>query len=301
MSAMAAILAVNLALSALLFTTLWLISLRTKDPSFIDSWWALGVVALVWATFAQTPSRGPHAIALAALATAWGLRLGLYLLWRWRKYGADHRYEKLAAQAREKHRLGFAAFSMLWVFGPQMLLQFIVALPAMLGQMPTAPVLSAFGLFGEALSAFGIAYEALADWQLTRFKANPANAGKVMHQGLWRFSRHPNYFGDMCAWWGMWAIAADAGMGPWSLPGPLLLTLLLTRVSGAPTTEPHLQRTRPEYELYKRRTSAFIPWWPRQRRRDFRFSATAVGGQPMVGREPAAPVVAEQLGEQIPP
>ncbi len=259
---MIGILLANLALSALLFTALWLISVRLKDPSFIDSWWALGVVVLAWATFAQAPSHGPHAIALTILATLWGLRLGLYLLWRWRKHGADHRYEKLAAQAREKHGLNFAAFSALWVFAPQMLLQFIVALPAMLGQMPAAQALGGFGLAGAALSAFGVAYEALADWQLTRFKADPGNAGKVMDRGLWRFSRHPNYFGDMCAWWGMWAIAADAGMGLWSLPGPLLLTFLLARVSGAPTTEPHLQRTRPEYEAYKRRTSAFIPWRP---------------------------------------
>lgn len=257
------ILLANFALSAALFTVLWAISLRTRDPSFIDAWWALGVVVLAWATFMQVRSPGLHSIALAALATAWGLRLGLYLLWRWSKHVADHRYVKLAAQAREKHRLGFAAFSLLWVFGPQMLLQFIVALPAMLGQIAGAQALTGPGLVGAALSAFGIAYEALADWQLTRFKAKPANAGKVMDQGLWRFSRHPNYFGDMCAWWGMWAIAADVGMGLWSLPGPLLLTFLLTRVSGAPTTEPHLQHTRPEYEAYKRRTNAFIPWWPR--------------------------------------
>ncbi len=83
-----------------------------------------------------------------------------------------------------------------------------------------------------------------------------------MESGLWRYSRHPNYFGELCTWWGIWLIAADAGMGLWSLPGPLLLSFLLLRVSGAPTTEPHLARTKPGYEAYRRRTSAFIPWPP---------------------------------------
>lgn len=263
---MMAILPTNLALSATLFAALWAISVRIRDPSFIDAWWALGIVVLAWATFAQVPAHGPHALALTALATIWGLRLGLYLLWRWRKHGTDRRYEKLATQARENFGLGFAAFSALWVFAPQMALQFVVALPAMLGQLTAQTAFGALGWFGVALSAFGIAYEAIADAQLTRFKADPANAGKVMDRGLWRYSRHPNYFGEMCAWWGLYAIAANAGHALWTLPGPLLLTFLLTRVSGAPTTEPHLARTKPEYEAYKRRTSAFVPWAPRSTR-----------------------------------
>lgn len=253
---------VNLGVSALLFATLWAVSLRTKDPSFIDAWWALGVVVLAWATFLQAPNPGAHALALMALATLWGVRLGLYLLARWNAHGKDRRYAALEAQAAKKG-LGFAAFSALWVFAPQMLLQFIVALPAMLGQITPRESLGAIGWTGLALSLFGIAYEALADWQLAAFKAKPHNAGKVMDRGLWRYSRHPNYFGELCAWWGMYAIAADAGHATWALPGPVLLTLLLTRISGAPTTEPHLRATRPEYETYRRRTSAFIPWPPR--------------------------------------
>jgi len=241
---------------------LWLISLRTKDPSFIDAWWALGVVVLAWSTYAQITTPSPHALVLVTLSTAWGLRLGLYLLWRWRKHGADRRYAALAENAREKHGLGFAAFSLRWVFLPQMLLQFVVALPVMLGQIPRMATLGALAWTGAALGLFGISYEAIADAQLTRFKADPANAGRVMDRGLWRFSRHPNYFGELCAWWGVYLVAAETGLGAWSLPGPLLLTFLLTRVSGAPTTEPHLRQTRPGYEAYRARTSAFIPWRP---------------------------------------
>lgn len=264
MTEIASLLGFNFALSAALFTALWLLSIGLKDPSFIDSWWGLGVVVLAWATLVQLEAPAPHAFIQTALATAWGLRLGLYLLWRWRKHGPDRRYETLAAQAREKFGLGFAMFSLLWVFLPQLLLQFIVALPAMLGQIGAREMLGPLAWLGAALSAFGILFEALADWQLMRFKANPANAGQVMDRGLWRTSRHPNYFGELCAWWGIWFVAADAGMGPWSVAGPLLLTFLLLRVSGAPTTEPHLRRTRPDYEAYKQRTSAFFPWPPKR-------------------------------------
>lgn len=263
MSELIQILAVNLAISALLFIILWRVSVRIHDPSFIDSWWALGVVVLAWSTFLQAPNPGAHTLALLALATIWGLRLGLYLLWRWQSHGHDRRYEKLAQRAKEKHGMSFSQFALRWVFGPQMLLQFIMALPAQLGQIAPPPAFGLLAQIGLLLAAFGIIYEAIADAQLARFKADPANAGKVMDQGVWRTSRHPNYFGELCAWWGMYAIACETPYGAWSLPGPLLLTFLLTRVSGAPTTEPHLQRTRPDYEAYKKRTSAFIPLPPK--------------------------------------
>ena len=261
---MTSILLTNFALSAALFLMLWLQSIRLKDPSFIDAWWALGIVVLAWATYVHLPAHGPHALVLVVLATLWGGRLGLYLLWRWRRDGKDRRYDALVATAREKHGWGFATSSLLWVFGPQMLLQFIVALPVMLGQIPRTETLGLIGAVGAMLALFGVVYEAIADAQLARFKADPANGGKVMERGLWRYSRHPNYFGEMCAWWGIYFVAAETGLGAWSLPGPVLLTCLLTRVSGAPTTEPHLGRTKPDYEAYKARTSAFIPMPPRR-------------------------------------
>lgn len=256
------ILGVNFLLSAGLFVLLWLLSIPLKDPSFIDSWWALGIAVLAAATFAQLRAPGQHALAIAVLAASWGLRLGIYLFLRWRAAGKDRRYEGMRRRA-EKSGLNFAMYSLLWVFGPQLLLQFVVALPAMLGQIAPAGPLGPIGVAGAALAVFGIAYESVADAQLARFKRDPDNAGKVMDQGLWRYSRHPNYFGDMCVWWGIYLVAAETGLGAWSLPGPLLLTFLLTRVSGAPTTEPHLQRTKPEYAAYKARTSAFLPWPPK--------------------------------------
>jgi steroid 5-alpha reductase family enzyme len=243
------ILAVNLGVSALFFAALWLISIRLKDPSL--------------STYAQIEAPSPHATALMLLSTAWGLRLGVYLLWRWGKHGADRRYAKLAERARTKHGLNFAMFALLWVFGPQLLLQFVMALPAMLGQIPAMQTFGAAAIAGVWLAIFGILYEAIADAQLAHFKSQSDNDGKVMDRGLWRYSRHPNYFAEMVAWWGLWLIALDAGMGLWSIAGPILLTYLLTRVSGAPTTEPHLARTKPDYEAYKKRTSSFIPLAPK--------------------------------------
>lgn len=253
----------NLIVTSVCFTALWLISIPLKDPSYVDSWWGLGVVVLAWSTFVQLDEPSPHATALLLLASAWGLRLGVYLIWRWRNHGHDRRYAKLAERAQQKHGLNFAMFSLLWVFGPQLVLQIIMSLPAQLGQVPQSEAFGLFATIGLWLSIFGIIYEAIADAQLAHFKSLSENHGKVMDRGLWRYSRHPNYFGELCCWWGIWLIALDAGMGLWSLPGPLLITFLLTRVSGAPTTEPHLQRTRPEYEAYKKRTSSFIPLPPK--------------------------------------
>ena len=120
----------NLGVSAICFVALWLISIPLKDPSYVDAWWGLGVVVLAWSTYLQLDAPSPHATALLLLASAWGLRLGVYLLWRWRSHGADRRYAKMAQRAKDKHGLNFAMFSLLWVFAPQMLLQIVMALPA---------------------------------------------------------------------------------------------------------------------------------------------------------------------------
>lgn len=254
----------NLILSLALFLILWGVSIAIRDPSFIDSWWGLGVIVLAWSSYLQPDEKSPHGLLIAALATAWGLRLGLFLLWRWRKHGHDRRYKKMFDRAQQKQGWNFATTSLLYVFLPQLLLQFVMALPVQVSQLSDAPApLGTLAYIGAALAIFGILYEAIADAQLAAFKANPANTGKLMDRGLWRYSRHPNYFGELCTWWGIYAVAAETQFGLWSLPGPLLITFLLTRVSGAPTTEPHLQKTRPEYAEYKRRTSSFIPLPPK--------------------------------------
>jgi steroid 5-alpha reductase family enzyme len=261
--AVAALLTVNAVVTALCFVALWLVSLRLKDVSFIDAWWALGLVVIAWVSFMNATPGAPHAILLTALCTIWGLRLGLYLLWRWRAQGPDRRYVKIIGRSQAQG-WSFAAASLIFVFALQAPLQFIVSLPVQLGQLSANAELAALAWIGAALSLAGIAFESIGDWQLTRFRANPANAGKVLDSGLWRYTRHPNYFGDACVWWGLWLIAADAGFGAWTLPGPVLITYLLTSLSGVPTVEGHLKRQRPDYAAYVARTSGFIPLPPRR-------------------------------------
>ena len=128
----------------------------------------------------------------------------------------------------------------------------------------STPALGPLAWIGAGLAVAGILFESIGDWQLVRFRGNRDNAGKVLMTGLWRYTRHPNYFGDACVWWGLYFIAADTGLGAWSLPGPLLITYLLTSWSGVPTVEGNLKRKKPDYAEYVRRTSAFIPLPPQQ-------------------------------------
>ncbi len=244
---------------------LWGLNLITRDPSFIDSWWPLGMVVAAWTSFGFTGGGDPHRVALTALCTAWGLRLGLYLLWRWRQHGPDRRYSTMMGHATSERGWSYARASFLLVFALQPPLQVVTCLPVQLGQVTASGALGPLAWAGVALAALGIFFETVGDWQLVRFKADPANNGKVLDGGLWRYTRHPNYFGDACVWWGLWMIAADTGLvGAASLPGPILITVLLTRWSGVPTVEGRMRRERPDYEAYVARTSGFIPLPPKR-------------------------------------
>ena len=153
---------------------------------------------------------------------------------------------------------------MLLVFATQAPLLFVVCLPAQLGQVDAAPPLGALAVAGACLSLFGTLFETVGDLQLVRFKRNPENQGQVMDRGLWRYTRHPNYFGDACAWWGIWLVAAETSTGLWSVVGPMLLTRTLAKWSGAPTIEGKMTRTKPGYADYVARTSGFVPWFPKR-------------------------------------
>jgi steroid 5-alpha reductase family enzyme len=254
----------NFTIALVLFLILWLVNVRIKDPSFIDSLWALGMVLIAWATFLFVGAHGAHALLLTGLCTAWGVRLGVYLLWRWRKNGPDRRYVTMMGLAQKERGWGYARASLLLVFALQLPLQFIVCLPVQLGQLSGDTPLGPLAWVGAALAVIGILFETIGDLQLVAFKADPANNGKVLQSGLWRYTRHPNYFGDACVWWGLYLIAAETGLGAWSIPGPILLTFLLTRWSGVPTVEGRMRRKKPEYEAYVQRTSGFIPMPPKR-------------------------------------
>lgn len=257
------VLAVNAVVLVALFVAAWLICLKLRDVTPVDSLWAIGMVVMASTSFLHARGDPTRKTLLLGLCTLWGLRLGGHLLWRWRDRGSDRRYQAMLAKAQETRHWSFAKASLLLVFVTQAPLLFIVCLPVQLGQMDGAPSVGALGFAGAVLAVIGIAFETVGDAQLAAFRKNPGNAGHVMDRGLWRYTRHPNYFGDACTWWGLYLIAAETPTGVWALPGPILLTWTLIKWSGVPTTEGRMKRKKPGYADYVRRTSGFVPWWPK--------------------------------------
>jgi steroid 5-alpha reductase family enzyme len=189
------------------------------------------------------------------------LRLTVHLARRNLGKGEDRRY----AEMRRRHGDRWPLRSLIVVFWLQGALMWVVSLPVQVGMTdPTPAGLGALDWAGAALWSVGFAFEAVGDLQLTRFKADPANRGKVMDRGLWRYTRHPNYFGDFCVWWGIWLVALSTGSAWWTAVGPAVMSVLLIRVSGAALLERSLIRRREGYADYVARTSAFFPWPPRR-------------------------------------
>jgi steroid 5-alpha reductase family enzyme len=234
----------------------WALSVPLRDASLADIAWGWLVTAPALVAAALLPP-APRALPVLAIALAWALRLSLHIAWRHRGQPEDRRYQAM----RARNEPNFAWKSLYLVFGLQAMLAWIVAAPLFGALASTAPwrPLDAAGL---ALALFGLAFEAVADAQLARFKADAANRGRVMDRGLWRYSRHPNYFGEACLWWGLGLVALAAGAW-WALASPLLVTALLLKVSGVPLLEGDLHARRPGYREYVRRTPAFFPWRPR--------------------------------------
>jgi steroid 5-alpha reductase family enzyme len=238
---------------------LWLISIPLRYVSFVDSFWAAGFIVVAGSTYTMTGGGTNRRQILFLLTAVWGARLAMYLVLRWRREGPDGRYVALLKKAPGNVHL----FSLRKVFLLQAPLLWLVSLPVQLGQIEAEPTsLGLIAWIGVALATVGIIFEAVGDHQLTAFKSDPANKGQVMDRGLWRYTRHPNYFGDCCVWWGLYLIAAETSPGVWSIFGPVFLTWTLVRWSGVPLLERRLQRSRPGYADYLARTSSFIPWPP---------------------------------------
>lgn len=240
---------------ALAFAT-WLASLWRRDVSIVDGMWPVFIAAggLSYAWSSPPPGLEPRVALL--LLVAWAARLCIHISVRNHGQPEDRRYQKIRAN-NEPH---FAVKSLYIVFGFQALLAWIVALP-FFAITRSAGSATALAVFGLALAAFGIAYEAVADWQLERFRKQ-GNAGRVLDTGLWRYSRHPNYFGECCTWWGFGLVALDTGAW-WALASPVLMTVLLLKVSGVSLLERDIGERRPEYARYVRETNAFLPGKPR--------------------------------------
>ncbi len=245
---------------AVMMLAVWVLSVVKEDVSIVDIFWGLGFVLIAAVSAMYGGGYGGRRALVTLLTSIWGLRLSLYLVWRNWGRGEDFRYRAM----RRHHGDRFWWVSLYTVFALQGVLMWVVSLPVQVAQTAAEPArLTALDAAGTLLWAIGLACEAVGDWQLARFKRDPANRGKVMDRGLWRYTRHPNYFGDAVVWWGLFLIAAATPAGGLTVVGPLVMTGLLRRVSGVPMLERALVKNRPEYAEYIRRTNAFVPWFPR--------------------------------------
>lgn len=251
----------TLAAVTTMMASVWLISLARRDASVVDPFWGAGFVLVTWVALELSAPPTARVAGLAALVTLWGLRLSLFLAWRNWGHGEDRRYRIM----RDHHGRRFWWVSLFTVFLLQALILWVVALPIQVAAAQgAANPISALGVAGGLVWALGFAFETIGDWQMSRFQSDPKNAGRVMDRGLWRWSRHPNYFGDFCVWWGIYLIAA-AGGAWWTILSPLVMSLLLLKVSGVALLETTIRDRRPEYADYQSRTSAFFPFPPRRR------------------------------------
>jgi len=249
---------ITLAAIMLSMFALWLASLVRRDASLVDPFWGFGFVVVAWLAWLLNSPTTSRATLLVGLTTIWGLRLSLFLLGRNWNHGEDRRY----AAMRAHHGRSFWWVSLFSVFLLQAAILWFVSLPTQVALAKDEPVsLGWLDALGSGVWAVGLFFEAVGDWQLARFRSDPRNAGRVLDRGLWRFTRHPNYFGDFCVWWGLYLIAAAGGVG-WTIASPLLMSVLLLRVSGVTLLERTITERRPDYAAYQARTSAFFPWRP---------------------------------------
>jgi steroid 5-alpha reductase family enzyme len=246
---------------AIFMVAMWIISLVLKNASIVDIGWGIGFVIVAWAVRARVDGNADRQRLLVAMTTIWGLRLAGYLYLRNHGKGEDFRYRAM----RKRWGPRFPVISLGTVFAVQGVLMWIVSLPVQLGQVEPEPQLGLLAWVGIVVWGIGLFFEVVGDAQLAVFKKDPANAGVVMDKGLWRYTRHPNYFGDACVWWGIALVAAETTVGRWGLLGAVVMTILLRRVSGVTLLEKSLIKRRAGYDAYVARTSPFIPRPPRRR------------------------------------
>jgi len=248
------------ALPAILILALaaWAMATARRNVGLVDIFWSLFFVAATGVYAANAGDLSLRSSLVILLVLLWAIRLAGYLAWRNWNADEDHRYRAI----RARNEPNFALKSLYLVFGLQAVLAWLISAP-LHAAVTSASAINRMDLAGVALVLFGVALETAGDLQLARFKADPQNRGRVMDRGLWRYTRHPNYFGECCVWWGFWLIAVAAG-GAWTVFAPVLMTYLLLRVSGVSLLEKDIAERRPAYRDYVRRTNAFIPGLPKR-------------------------------------
>ena len=245
----------------ILMTLLWLISIIIKNVSIVDLFWGFGFVLTAGYYFLKTDGPGIRKIILMVLVTIWGLRLSVYLAWRNLGKGEDFRYKQFRKNYGGKRYWWISFFQ---TFLLQGVLMWMISAPLLGAQFygHDKPI-ALFDIIGIILWIIGISFEAGGDYQLARFRSDPLNKGKVLDKGFWRYTRHPNYFGDSSVWWGYGFICIAAGS---YLPaiGSLIMTALIIKVSGVALLEKSLKEQKPQYKEYIDKTSAFLPWFPKK-------------------------------------
>ncbi len=255
------VLLINFAAVLSMMTIGWIISLATRNVTIVDSLWGIGFVLISWITLFLSDGFTGRNMLIAVLVTVWGLRLAGYLTRRNWGGGEDPRY----GQWRKKSGDRFWWVSLFKVFILQAAFLWTISLVLQVGQLSAVPDrLTGWDLAGTTIWAIGFVFEAVGDWQLASFKANPANKGKVMDRGLWAYTRHPNYFGEFLIWWGFFGIALATPGGWWTVISPSIVTIVLLKMTGIPLTEEATKKSRPGYSDYIRRTSSFFPWFPQK-------------------------------------
>lgn len=242
-----------------IMSVLWVMSLILNDSSIVDIFWGAGFVLAVWAVFLMVNSTGARDWLIAILVSIWGIRLTLHVGARNIGKGEDFRYTIM--REKRKGQWWWQSFFIVFIF--QGFLMWLIASPLTAIQLPVFnDSLGFLDYLGVIVWAIGFFFEAIGDYQLSRFKTDPKNKGKLLKTGLWRFTRHPNYFGDAAQWWGFYLLALSAGAW-WTIVSPILMTYLLVRVSGVALLERSLKRKKEGYQEYADNTNVFLPWFPK--------------------------------------
>lgn len=237
----------------------WLASLAKRDVSIIDSVWPLFFLAALLTWWLANGTNGPRSWIAAMLVGLWAVRLCVYLTVRNWGHPEDRRYQAIRARNQPYYEVK----SLVIVFALQAGLAWLIALP-ILPVLKSATPWGWLDCLGSTVFLFGLAYESIADWQMARFKSRPRGQDAVLDTGLWRYSRHPNYFGEAVAWWGFFLLAISGGAPLWLILSPLLINFLLVKVSGVPLLEQDIAERRPAYRDYILNTPSFIPGLPKK-------------------------------------
>jgi steroid 5-alpha reductase family enzyme len=261
-SALLVALAAGLGAAVVVLLVTFAVGVRLGMHRVVDVAWGLAFCAVALTGYGLSAGHGDSGrrLLVLLLVLVWGLRLSGHIWMRGRGHPEDPRYQRMLSKVPPEQRRRYA---LRMVYGLQAGVVWLVSLPVLLALfVPRQP--GALAWIGTALWAVGVFFETVGDYQLTRFRADPANRGHVLDTGLWRYTRHPNYFGDACVWWGLFLLVADVPIGWATVLSPLVMTYLLANGSGKPMLERQLSSTKPGYAAYVARTSGFIPLPPRR-------------------------------------